>query len=77
MVKKIIGLVKKFQFFVLWTLADIIVYEEKVQFGQRKGKITIFLFATNEKLATGLVWEIRKKINENFKQEIPENSKLT
>jgi hypothetical protein len=44
-------------------------YEEKVEFGQRKGKLTIYMFAENEKLGTGLIWEIRKRINESFKQE--------
>jgi hypothetical protein len=69
MLKKIINLIKKFDFFILWTLGDIIAYEEKVEFGQRKAKITIYVFAENEKLGTGLIWEIRKRINESFKQE--------
>jgi hypothetical protein len=69
MVKKIISLIKKFDFFILWTLGDIMAYEEKVEFGQRKGKLTIYMFAENEKLGTGLIWEIRKRISESFKQE--------
>lgn len=30
MIKKILTLIKKYDFFVLWTLGDLIVYEEKV-----------------------------------------------
>jgi hypothetical protein len=63
MAKKILNLIRKFDFFILWTLGDIITYEEKVEFGLRKSKITIYSFADNERLGTGLIWEIRKRID--------------
>jgi hypothetical protein len=65
--KKIIGLMKKYSFFILWA-NDILIYEEKIEFYQRKATFNIYVF-TSELFTQKFIFELTKRCNETFKQD--------